>query len=86
MLQGSDPNNSPPANSVVELLNENQVAQRLGVSIATVRRWRGHNAGPRFRKIGASVRYAADDLKAWLEAQPSGGAIDRPWTPTKGLR
>jgi len=57
-----------------ELLNENQVAQRLGVSIATVRRWRAHKTGPRFRKIGgASVRYASDDLKRWIEAQPSGG-------------
>jgi predicted DNA-binding transcriptional regulator AlpA len=63
-----------PAGPAIELLNENQVAQRLGVSIATVRRWRSLSTGPRFRKIGASsVRYASDDLKAWIESRPSGG-------------
>jgi predicted DNA-binding transcriptional regulator AlpA len=65
---------APTTSPVDELLNENQVAQRLGVSIATVRRWRAHKTGPRFRKIaGASVRYPSDDLKRWIEAQPSGG-------------
>jgi len=55
-------------------LNENQVAQRLGVSIATVRRWRAQKSGPRFRRIGgASIRYASEDLKHWIESQPSGG-------------
>jgi predicted DNA-binding transcriptional regulator AlpA len=61
-------------NPVTELLNENQVAQRLGVSIATVRRWRANKAGPRFRRIGgASIRYATGDLKQWIESQPAGG-------------
>jgi len=61
----------------VDFLNENQVAQRLGVSIATVRRWRSLNIGPRFRKIGVSVRYPTDDLNTWIEAQPSGGGLKR---------
>jgi predicted DNA-binding transcriptional regulator AlpA len=62
-----------------ELLNENQVAQRLGVSIATVRRWRSQKTGPRFRKIGAaSVRYSIDDLAAWIESQPAGGETGVP--------
>ena len=63
-----------PFEGATDFLNENQVAQRLGVSIATIRRWRLRNTGPRFRKIGASVRYAADDLTAWIESQPSDGA------------
>ena len=61
-------------NPVTELLNENQVAQRLGVSIATVRRWRAKRTGPAFRKIGGtSVRYSADELKLWVQTQPTGG-------------
>ena len=67
----------PERSFEIELLNESQVAQKLGVSIATVRRWRVLKVGPRFRKIGsASVRYALADLKAWVESQPSGGG---PW-------
>ena len=51
-------------------LNENQVAQHLGVSIATVRRWRARRTGPRFRKIGgASVRFGCEDLRRWIESQ-----------------
>lgn len=71
-----NPKGAAPAPSAPELLNENQVAQRLGVSIATVRRWRSQKTGPKFRKLGASVRYASDDLKSWIEAQPSGGTPD----------
>ena len=68
-----DTNRSGTAEVAFELLNENQVAQRLGVSIATVRRWRSLKAGPRFRRIGTSVRYATDDLRVWIESLPSGG-------------
>jgi predicted DNA-binding transcriptional regulator AlpA len=61
--------------SALEMLTETQVAHRLGLSIATVRRLRAKNKGPRFRKIrgGASIRYASEDLKRWIEAQPAGG-------------
>jgi predicted DNA-binding transcriptional regulator AlpA len=70
----SEPTTTGDTRTVDELLNENQVAQRLCVSIATIRRWRARKTGPRFRKIGgASVRYSREDLKRWIDAQPSGG-------------
>jgi predicted DNA-binding transcriptional regulator AlpA len=68
---GSKPSFRP--GSSIEFLNENQVAQRLNVSIATVRRWRMRSMGPPFKKIGASVRYATDELKSWVDSRPSGG-------------
>jgi len=55
------------------LLNENQVAEILAVSVATVRRWRLFNQGVRFLKIGSSVRYRPEDLEAWLASRPKGG-------------
>jgi predicted DNA-binding transcriptional regulator AlpA len=76
MIATIDLSNTVPGGAT-EFLNENQVAQQLGVSIATVRRWRAQNKGPRFRKIGASVRYAGRDLKAWIDSRPSGGSHDR---------
>ncbi len=57
------------------LLNDRQVAELLGVSLATVRRWRLLNRGPRFLKLGASCKYRASDVANWLESRPSGGAI-----------
>jgi predicted DNA-binding transcriptional regulator AlpA len=59
------------------LLNEREVAKLTGMSLATVRRWRLYKQGPRFLKIGASVRYRAEDLGEWLSSQPTGGGGQR---------
>jgi predicted DNA-binding transcriptional regulator AlpA len=60
-------------NAVSNLLNEYDVAERLHMSVATVRRYRLFRQGPRYLKIGASVRYKPEDLSAWLESRPTGG-------------
>ena len=60
--------------SVLEtLLNEHDVARITGLSVASVRRWRLLRQGPKYLKIGAAVRYKAEDISAWLESRPSGG-------------
>lgn len=50
-------------------LNEREAAALTGHSPRTYQRWRWKGGGPPFRKIGSSVRYAPDELRAWLEAQ-----------------
>jgi excisionase family DNA binding protein len=55
------------------LTNEHEVASLLGVSVATVRRWRLLKTGPRFIKIGRLVRYKPEDLEDWLQSRPSAG-------------
>lgn len=60
-------------NTMVHLLNEHEIAAMLGVSVATVRRWRLLRRGPKYRKVGASVRYQPVDVAAWLATRPSGG-------------
>jgi len=55
------------------LLNELDVARITGLSVASVRRWRLFKQGPKYIKIGASVRYRATDVSAWLESRPTGG-------------
>ena len=62
------PNNTPE-----KLLNEHDVARITGLSVASVRRWRLLRLGPRYIKIGAAVRYKAEDIAAWLETRPTGG-------------
>lgn len=57
-----------------ELLNEHQVARMVGMSVATVRRWRVFGQGPRYIKVsGAAVRYKMGDVKAYLDTRPTGG-------------
>ncbi len=53
------------------LLNEFDVAKILGVSVATVRRWRWIKEGPRYWKIGSLVRYSRASLDDYLAKCPS---------------
>jgi predicted DNA-binding transcriptional regulator AlpA len=62
-----------PAGEARGLLRDSEVSLLLQVSLATVRRWRMFGQGPRFLKIGASVRYRADDVREWLNSCPQGG-------------
>ena len=50
------------------LLTESDVARRLGLKSATLRRWRWCGRGPRFIKVGAAVRYDPQDVRDYLAA------------------
>jgi excisionase family DNA binding protein len=56
------------------LLTEEEVANRLHVSLASIRRWRLERRGPQFIKVGSLVRYRPEDLETWLASLPTGGA------------
>jgi predicted DNA-binding transcriptional regulator AlpA len=55
------------------LLNEFDVARVMGLSVASVRRWRLFKQGPKYMKIGSALRYRPEDVRAWLETRPTGG-------------
>ncbi len=59
------------------LFTEAEVAERLRVSLACLRRWRLERRGPRFVKLGTLVRYPAEELDRWLESLPAGGSQSR---------
>jgi predicted DNA-binding transcriptional regulator AlpA len=61
-----------PSNA--NLLTEQDVSRHLHISVASLRRWRLENRGPRFIKVGSLVRYRPEDLDTWLLDQPTGGA------------
>jgi hypothetical protein len=50
------------------LMNERDAAAVMGMRPATLRRWRWSGRGPAFKKIGAAVRYAPEDIAAFIEA------------------
>jgi predicted DNA-binding transcriptional regulator AlpA len=52
-------------------LDEKRLAAELSVSLAALRRWRYAGAGPKFSKFGASVRYAVNDVEAWIASRPT---------------
>jgi predicted DNA-binding transcriptional regulator AlpA len=55
------------------LLTDIQVGQRLGISVATLRRWRLLRTGPIYTKLGASVRYRDEDVRGYIESNLCGG-------------
>ena len=53
--------------------DEKALALRLGVEVKTLQNWRGQGKGPRFYKIGRSVRYRLRDILAFERSFRSGG-------------
>ncbi len=51
-----------------ELLTENQLWSRYGLSVSWQRRTRREGRGPRFLKLGKMVRYRRCDIEAYLAA------------------
>lgn len=51
------------------LLTNDQTACALSIKPNTLENWRLRGKGPRYIKVGRSVRYAEADVIAWLEAQ-----------------
>ncbi len=49
------------------LLDTESAASVLGVKAGTLEVWRTYGKGPKFLKIGRSVRYRRQDLEAYLE-------------------
>ena len=49
-------------------LMERQVAEQLGLSVATLRAWRHRGKGPRFLRLGRSVRYLPADVDEFVRA------------------
>lgn len=52
-----------------ELLNPQELADRLGTKPTVLAQWRYLGRGPKFIKTGRSIRYRASDIEAWLDAQ-----------------
>lgn len=56
-----------------KLLTVKQFADRIDISVNTANCWRSLKRGPRFIKIGKSVRYSEEDIAEWLEQQTREG-------------
>jgi len=49
-------------------LTEREVADMLGLSVATLRAWRHREKRPRFLRLGRSVRYLPADVADFVRA------------------
>ena len=59
--------NSTPSGGLEPLMSIDALSELLGVPIKTIKDWRTKGEGPAAYKIGNHVRYAASDVRTWLE-------------------
>lgn len=60
--------NRTQTSNTTRALTEREVAELLGLSVATLRAWRHRGKGPRFLRLGRSVRYLPSDLADFVRA------------------
>ncbi|HEY5455270.1 MAG TPA: helix-turn-helix domain-containing protein [Acidothermaceae bacterium] len=52
-----------------DLLTSKELAQYLGVPVATLYQWRAKSAGPRAAKVGRYLRYRRQDVESWIASR-----------------
>jgi hypothetical protein len=70
----AQPSAAAPGNP--EFLTNDEAAAFLRLSPRTLEKQRVLGGGPRFRKFGARVLYAAEDLRAWANSRAYGMTSD----------
>jgi len=74
--QRNQPTTDAALPSHLKFLNEHDlVTMGVAGSVHTVRTWRRLRKGPRFVKIGTSVKYRLSDVEQFLNSLPSGGGV-----------
>lgn len=59
------------------VLNENELAQRWGISPKTLQRWRSEGRGPKFLKLSKRVSYPLDAVLAFEECALQASTSER---------
>ncbi|RPF28211.1 helix-turn-helix protein [Georgenia muralis] len=59
--------NSTPGGGLEPLMSIDALSELLGVPVNTIKDWRTKGQGPVAYKIGNHLRYAAEDVRTWLE-------------------
>lgn len=48
-------------------ISAGELADELNISIPTLARWRANKRGPKWIRVGRSIRYRRDDIYKWLK-------------------
>ena len=76
----------PPAPANPEFLTTDEAGAFLRLSPRTLEKQRVLGGGPRFRKFGARVVYAAADLRAWADSRAYGMTSDPGYVQRESVR
>lgn len=80
------PSAVPAASGNPEFLTTEEAGAFLRLSPRTLEKQRVLGGGPRFRKFGARVVYAATDLRAWADSRTYGMTSDPGYVQRDSVR
>jgi excisionase family DNA binding protein len=63
---------------MLALLTQSEAAELLRLSERTLERLRVSGAGPKFCRLGHSVRYRLGDVEAWIASRVVGSTSEQP--------
>ena len=52
---------------IPRFIDTNELADIMDVPVSTVRTWRSRGQGPRFTRVGRTLRFSTADVIAWLQ-------------------
>ncbi|MDR0594137.1 MAG: helix-turn-helix domain-containing protein [Bifidobacteriaceae bacterium] len=83
----SELRSGPPPHGLDHLIGISDLADVIGVPVATIYDWRSRGLGPVGHRFGKHVKFAAADVEAWIAShreQPSAGTVRHPEGPERG--
>ena len=66
-----------PKHIVLDLIEVDEAAAMLGVSVLTLKRWRRTGEGPAFVKIGRRSAYQIADINEWITSTKRTSTADQ---------
>ena len=64
---------------IPEMVTTKELAELIGVPVATLNNWRSTGRGPRSFRLGRSVKYLVADVAAWIKHQQQ---VDKRFQPS----
>lgn len=52
-----------------DYIGSEELASRLGLGTSCLNKWRNEGTGPKWVRLGGSVRYMVGDVEQWLKEQ-----------------
>lgn len=62
--------NTPKPKNAASLITAKEVAKSLGIQPDTLSKWRQQDKGPKYQKLGGTVRYSEADVAEYLKNTP----------------
>lgn len=59
--------------TAINLMDQQDVAEALKVSVKTLEYWRCKGIGPKFLKVGKLARYLESDIREFIQKLSQGG-------------